>query len=190
MELPRGAYAELESNYVEADGTCGLSGEGVDEEFLEVLAVVGPAEKEDGNDVPTCMIVVSSTEWVWDGDEFDVYITDGNSDNDLNAKITVVSWKEDERGFGGYDSYGNYFEYDGYDFYGYYSYDFYGYDYYDFYGYDYYDYDYGYYSYGYDYDDVIEWRDEEEARASEGWEIMETRAGVTVSSGNSREILD
>lgn len=89
VDVERYGLAYLTSVGVDEDGDCSLSGEGVDEYYVEMIATVGPYE-EDSRIL--CGILVYTTENAWAYDEFDVMIEDGTEDNTLNVKITVVDY--------------------------------------------------------------------------------------------------
>jgi hypothetical protein len=98
LDIPRDYIGVLYSIGVDEDGDCALTGEGIDSEFVEVIATAGPSfPPEDDEELAVygetymCAVVVFTTDNAWTDDEFDVYIEDGNDDNMLNVKITIVS---------------------------------------------------------------------------------------------------
>jgi hypothetical protein len=189
MDIPRDYIGILYSVGVDEDGDCSLTGEGIDSEFVEVIATVGPdyppsddETLENFSSSYICAVVVATTDNAWTDDEFDVYVEDGNDANILNVKISIVN--EDDIEIPYYDEDYNYSEY-------YYDED---------YSYDYsYDYDYSedyYYEEWYEEWEEEEWNDfetladYEEMTATEGWLAMEERGLMEEFSGSARDTID
>lgn len=89
LDIPRESIGIIGTKYVSLDGTCDIIGEGVDEPYLEKVAIIGPFTDEEGTAV--CAYVVYATEHGWTDDEFEVTLVDGIEENNLNVQVTIVS---------------------------------------------------------------------------------------------------
>lgn len=103
MDIPRNYFGVVTSSFVSSDGTCDIIGEGIDEPFLEKVAIIGPYnDAEAAADEYACTLLVYATDYGWTDDEFSVTIVDGNEENDLEVTVTIVSeydmWGDYEEG--------------------------------------------------------------------------------------------